>query len=425
MSLTKVSYSMIDGSVANVLDYIPASEHAAIGNATSTYDCSSAFNSAIASGKDVFVPVGRYRILSPINFTNKSAGNQKLFGEGWGISNNGSVIQACTGGVAIDCTGSQFISIEDIAIDSNYGTPPTPSTVGILTARSTISQYAQFLTLRNVYIYMAHSTTANHTYGSVGLYNCAAEIHHYDNVYFVADTAIAFNPYNINWAVTSPFTTIDNTIVSMSMISVTGSSTFTSTASYGYSIWCNNAFGMLFENVYLASTAPGTSTTQFEGCTNVKLNAHLEAGTAAHVAEMKNCNTVDIRWTGGPTTVSPIWMGSTFNSLFNINITCNGISPSWPYIIEGLSTSVVNNVHVNITGDDATTPTSNITYTTGVTRVVYRSNTSGGFMFQTVPDSLIFNPYTTIAAPNNSLVNDPATGKISWKDASGVVHALY
>lgn len=47
MSLTKVSYSLIEGATINILDYIPSSEHAAIKAGTSTYDCTAAIAQAI------------------------------------------------------------------------------------------------------------------------------------------------------------------------------------------------------------------------------------------------------------------------------------------------------------------------------------------------------------------------------------------
>lgn len=48
MSLTKVTYSMIEGATVNIFDYIPSSEHAAIQAGTSTYDCTTAIANAIS-----------------------------------------------------------------------------------------------------------------------------------------------------------------------------------------------------------------------------------------------------------------------------------------------------------------------------------------------------------------------------------------
>lgn len=51
---------MVDGAPVNLLDYIPIAEHAAIRAKTSTYDCTSAINLALASQKSVYVPYGTY-----------------------------------------------------------------------------------------------------------------------------------------------------------------------------------------------------------------------------------------------------------------------------------------------------------------------------------------------------------------------------
>lgn len=422
MSLTKATFSMIEGSVVNVLDYIPQSEHAAIRNVTSTYDCTSAFNSALATGRDVFVPGGRYRIESAINFTNRAGGYQKLFGEGWGIGGNGSVIQANTGNVAVDCTGSQFISIEDLAIESATGTLTNPSTIGILTARSTVSQYAQFVTVRNVYVHMVHDDTANNNYGSVALYNCAAEIHHYDNVYLIADTPLALNPYNTQWAIASPYTTIDNSIVSMSMITVSGASTLNSTSTYRSCLFVRNAFGIVCENIYLTGT-PATAT-DWDGVVNFKLNAHIEAGEK-YVAYMRQSFGFDLRWTGGPTNVSPIWLGVDFTGIGNGSIMSNNVDAGWPYIIEGATISTLSDIRINMTGDDGVTPTTNVVNVAGVNRFIQKSATNGGVTFQNVPDAMVFQAFFDGSAPNNSLFRNIATGVLCFKDNSGVVHALY
>lgn len=61
MSLTKVSFSMIDGAVANVLDY------GAVGNGVA--DDSAAIQAAVASGKTVYFPDGNYLVATTVNVT--------------------------------------------------------------------------------------------------------------------------------------------------------------------------------------------------------------------------------------------------------------------------------------------------------------------------------------------------------------------
>jgi hypothetical protein len=66
MSLTKSSYSMITGAPANVLDFIPAIERAAIENGTSTFDCTTFIQTALNESDIVFMPPGVYNISSPL-----------------------------------------------------------------------------------------------------------------------------------------------------------------------------------------------------------------------------------------------------------------------------------------------------------------------------------------------------------------------
>lgn len=68
MSLTKATYSMIDGAVANVLDFGA--------DPTGTTNSSAAFAAACATGKTVFVPKGTYQ--ASFNLHN----GQIIFGEG-------------------------------------------------------------------------------------------------------------------------------------------------------------------------------------------------------------------------------------------------------------------------------------------------------------------------------------------------------
>ena len=75
MSLTKVTYSMINGAVANVLDF------GAVGDGVA--DDTAAIQAALASGAAaVYLPSGTYAVDDTIKVSN----NQKLFGDGIGLS---------------------------------------------------------------------------------------------------------------------------------------------------------------------------------------------------------------------------------------------------------------------------------------------------------------------------------------------------
>jgi hypothetical protein len=63
MSLTKATFSMIDGAAVNVLDYGA--------DATGVADSTTAFQSAIDSGSNVFIPPGEYKITSTLTISTK------------------------------------------------------------------------------------------------------------------------------------------------------------------------------------------------------------------------------------------------------------------------------------------------------------------------------------------------------------------
>lgn len=71
MALTKVSFSMIQGDVINVLDYgAKGDSNGTPGNGTDdTAAIQAAVTAAGDAGKIVFLPVGTYRITAPIDFT--------------------------------------------------------------------------------------------------------------------------------------------------------------------------------------------------------------------------------------------------------------------------------------------------------------------------------------------------------------------
>ena len=73
MSLTKASYSMITGAMANVIDFGA--------DPTGTSDCTAAFQAAFATGKAVYLPIGTYRVDSPISTDAAVLNSATLIGE--------------------------------------------------------------------------------------------------------------------------------------------------------------------------------------------------------------------------------------------------------------------------------------------------------------------------------------------------------
>lgn len=76
MSLTKVSYSMIAGATANIVDFGA--------DASGVSDSTAAIQAAVNSGaKSIFIPPGTFKITAPINIpTNQGAAAIRIFGAG-------------------------------------------------------------------------------------------------------------------------------------------------------------------------------------------------------------------------------------------------------------------------------------------------------------------------------------------------------
>jgi parallel beta-helix repeat protein len=129
MSLTKATYSMISGAVANVLDYGADPT----GSASST----SAFTAAIATGKSVFVPAGTYKC----GVQEITTQGQQIFGEG-----ALSIIVQETAGAHLFYPKTAYVTIRDLRLNG-IETGSTNTSFAVFTASATA---ASFLTVENV-----------------------------------------------------------------------------------------------------------------------------------------------------------------------------------------------------------------------------------------------------------------------------------
>ena len=107
MSLTKVSYSMITGAPANILDY------GAVGNGST--DCSAALLAALQSGaQQVFVPAGTYALASNVSATITT--DVTFYGHGTfiytGANNNINRL------IDIE-TGNNSLTVDGLSFDGN------------------------------------------------------------------------------------------------------------------------------------------------------------------------------------------------------------------------------------------------------------------------------------------------------------------
>jgi hypothetical protein len=168
MALTKATYSMIVGASYNILDFIPPAEHAAIQGGTSTYDCLSAINAAIAAlpqtfdvfanfsgneysgkpGPNLYFPGGTYPVSGPIVVEKN---NVKIRGDGW----NNSIIKYTSLGAPIQGV-LRFLNahngeISDMGIDG--GMPFNPNLTETYGADAgLICDLTPFFTSRNLWI---------------------------------------------------------------------------------------------------------------------------------------------------------------------------------------------------------------------------------------------------------------------------------
>jgi hypothetical protein len=113
MSLTKATYSMIQGAVGNVLDYGVVANDISVGAANNA-----ALDLAIASGKRLFWPAGRYTFASRIKVGSVNATSQ-WFGAGIGKT----ILQP-----ALTFTDTEFIRVENSVTDND----PTDKTYNVL-----------------------------------------------------------------------------------------------------------------------------------------------------------------------------------------------------------------------------------------------------------------------------------------------------
>jgi len=324
---------------AKLRETVSVKDFGAVGDGVA--DDTAAIQAAVDTGKAVFFPIGNYRITSALNCTNRSGGGIRFIGEYWGLSGNGSVITMDTGGVGVDFTGSQFVSIENVVFIS--GTI-TPTTCGLLFARSTTSQFAQFCSLKNVLVDVPTLSSAYSGKGTVAVYNTSAELFAAENVYFLGDTAFAAvsaNPYNI----VSPYVTIDTAIVSASRVIVRGgNNTLTSKFVDGYCAYLTNITSVELD-AYYSSLTLGAGTAFFlTGVTETKITGYIES--LWRIAKLGNgCSklVVDVSAPvniNAPFTPDTGFVGISFCD-FIIRTTISGVTPD--YFLDGAATNSIAN----------------------------------------------------------------------------------
>lgn len=102
MPLTKVSFSMIDGASANVVDYGA--------DPTGANDSSSAFTNALGEGVGLTIPYGTYKLNSVVTVTEPPI----IYGN--------SLTSTLSNGLYINCVGGYRGNVQNVRFVSNTGT---------------------------------------------------------------------------------------------------------------------------------------------------------------------------------------------------------------------------------------------------------------------------------------------------------------
>lgn len=168
MSLTKVSYSMINGAPLNALDYGA--------DFTGSDDSYAAIQAALdAADGSVYLPSGTYKLsvglVIPANVT--------LFGDGI----NSTILSTSSDVTAVEL--SQFSTLKDLSVTTQYvGHTKNGVNVGSLTNNGRKSL------IDNVWVYDVGNDGIQVIYGNVGtISNCACTSNGRDGINFTIDTA--------------------------------------------------------------------------------------------------------------------------------------------------------------------------------------------------------------------------------------------
>jgi hypothetical protein len=205
------------------------------------------WNNAVAAGQGtLIIPCGTVEILTSQNFTNKpgmtinGCGSQRCRFTGSCGTNyitlpNTTVIDLRTGTIpGLDFTGSGSTTLSNLTLNTcAAGTTcsaplANASTIAMLFGRDLAGggtpyfDFAQWITLVNVQVQMAHSASANANFGSIGIYNAGAEQFSLVNSSIYADTPAWFTLTNSTLGVTSAYQTLGSA-VSMNGVSIISS----------------------------------------------------------------------------------------------------------------------------------------------------------------------------------------------------------
>ena len=249
-------------------------------------------NAVTGHGLEIFFPAGGYLVTKTLRVTDLAGGGVWFVGElngitEWQGTGVGSCIVGRTGGVVFDCCGSQYLKFKSLMIQSDIKHADC-STCGLLFARTTASEFAQFNKIEDCVIDLASDPAANKGKGTVAVCMIAAEITTLSNVALLADTALA-NVIENYWSIESAFATIDTKYISNSCITLDGMCMLSAKDPVGCCWRGQNAVNVTMNNVYLQAfavpPAPATGGKRapglvIEGGYKISVGGHSEGPTS-------------------------------------------------------------------------------------------------------------------------------------------------
>jgi len=355
MALTKVSYSMITGAVANVMDY------GAVGDGVT--DDSGAIQAAYnyvagIGGGTVFIPATAqgYKINTAINCTNGFYAVDFVGAGSTSIPNNrpnddalGTTIWLNTGNVGFDLTGCATIGFRSLTLDTFHTTKVTnPARVGILSGRTAAQLNSFNHKFTDLTIFM--KTTGSATSPSIALYASNVELMTCLNCWFHGDIATVLTNIGL-YNVASPFVSIINTAVSATD-NVFLSCKFISISGIGPALRIeqtvnNTIIGSYFGNDVDPSTYPAVLLT---GAVQKLIIQGFQSEDRTEFLEITD-NAIECEFYGthaGTNTTSPICNFETAGSIFGCKFDIYNSAVATPYSAYAGNADYIANSYFNL-----------------------------------------------------------------------------
>lgn len=427
MSLTKVSYSMINGDVVNVLDY------GAIGDNTtdSTSAIQNAINYAVNIGKIVFIPAGTYKITKLT--LPQEAGGIEIVGEARCDSNSlssGNYVGTVL--ISADTTGN-IISADGGGAYINRGVK-----ISNLSVRCTTSGYAIYLKNCLEQTQLVNLTIFNSNTSGNGIALESCWVGCFVSGCIVTGSASAAIGFGIK--------IFNDQLAGGYLIENTTAANFGTGMYFGALVYQCIALNSAAEGCYFGFTVEGANA-QLNNCHTEfsKINAvYLKNTNAVRITDCSFFNdgisapagfvNAAIYMTGTSSAVN--YNACVTNCYFlGIPSSSSGISIedsqyAWGVITNNVMNAVAastSNLGISIGG----TNIENWEVTNNSGDITTKYSPVAGFKIFSPSvggvTNITFNatPLNPAFAPNNCLFVDSGTTKLSYKNSAGVTNALY